>query len=100
MDVLKPYWDCRDELGRRWKKSFMIYYKACQLDKKESAVQTSILLHVIGEKCRDVYEQFPEDTAITIELLLKKFDDFFTPKKNITIERHKFFIRNQQEHET
>ncbi|KOB66360.1 Uncharacterized protein OBRU01_21315, partial [Operophtera brumata] len=61
---------------------------------------TSIFLHVIGEKCPDVYEQFPEDTAITIESLLKKFDDFFTPKKNITIERHKFFIRNQQEHDT
>lgn len=83
-----------------WKKSFMIYYKACQLDKKERDVQTSILLHVIGEKCRDVYEQFSEVTFTSIESLLKKFDDFFTPQKNLTIERHKFFIRNQQEHET
>lgn len=92
---------CRE--WTKWKKSFMIYYKACQLDKKERDVQTSILLHVIGEKCREVYEQFPDEptsTSITVELLLKKFDDFFTPKKNLTIERHKFFTRNQQEHET
>lgn len=91
---------CRE--WTKWKKSFMIYYKACQLDKKEREVQTSILLHVIGEKCRDVYEQFPEETSATtsVESLLKKFDGFFTPKKNLTIERHKFFTRNQQEHET
>lgn len=89
---------CRE--WAKWKKSFMIYYKACQLDKKERDVQTSILLHVIGEKCREVYEQFPEELAISVDSLLKKFDDFFTPKKNLTIERHKFFTRNQQEHET
>ena len=82
----------------KWKKSFMIYYEACELSKKEKRVQINILLHVIGEKCREVYDQF--STTRTLEELLAKFDDFFLPKKNLTVERHKFFTRDQRELES
>lgn len=84
----------------RWKKSFSIYFDACQLNTKDKNVQVNILLHIIGEQCRDVYEQFSPETNFTVESLLRKFDTFFTPKKNLTVERHRFFTRNQQEHET
>lgn len=84
----------------KWKKSFLIYHSACELGSKDKRVQVNILLHIIGEQCRDVYEQFPPESNITVEGLLNKFDKFFTPKKNITVERHRFFTRNQQENET
>lgn len=83
----------------KWKKSFEIYSKACEFNKKPNEVQVSILLHVIGEQCREVHEQFTE-TLTTPEALLSKFDKFFLPRKNLTIERHKFFTRDQQEGES
>lgn len=84
----------------RWKKSLLIYFEACQLNSKDKSVQVNILLHIIGEQCRDVYEQFEPESNITVDSLLKKFDRFFTPKKNLTVERHRFFTRSQQQHET
>ena len=36
----------------------------------------------------------------TIEELLKSFDDYCDPKKNETVERHKFFMRNQEQGES
>lgn len=77
----------------------MVYYEACELSKKDSKVQINILLHVIGEQCREVHAQF--DTKVTsVTDLLNKFDSFFLPKKNITIERHKFFTRSQKHGES
>ncbi|XP_026726899.1 uncharacterized protein LOC113493227 isoform X2 [Trichoplusia ni] len=83
----------------KWKKAFKIYYEACELHSKENIVQINILLHIIGEKCREVYEQFTGEYK-TIEDLLKAFDAFFLPRKNITIERHSFFTRDQRDLES
>ncbi|XP_028158694.1 uncharacterized protein LOC114351613, partial [Ostrinia furnacalis] len=84
----------------KWKSAFSIYFKACQLDTKPDDVQVSILLHIIGEKCRDVYEQFGDERPKSVKVLLEKFDLFFLPKKNLMIERHRFFTRNQLENES
>ncbi|XP_048001288.1 uncharacterized protein LOC125238044 [Leguminivora glycinivorella] len=83
----------------KWRKSFQVYYEACELSKKTAQVQMSILLHVIGEQCREVHAQF-EDTFASVKDLLDKFESFFSPKKNITIERHKFFTRCQKQGES
>lgn len=84
---------------QKWQKSFKIYFEACEISKKSKKVQINILLHIIGDKCREVYEQFTEEVQ-TVEELLRKFDDFFIPKKNLAVERHKFFNRNQKEFES
>ncbi|XP_063635188.1 uncharacterized protein K02A2.6-like [Cydia splendana] len=83
-----------------WKKSFKIYYEACELSAKPKKVQVNILLHVIGTKCREVYEQFTNDDTDTVDGLLKKFDAFFVPVKNLAVERHKFFKRDQKDLES
>lgn len=82
------------EEWRKWKNAFLIYYEACELSKKDAKVQINILLHVIGEKCRDVYNQFGVPCK-TLQEVFTNFDGFFLPKKNLTIERHKFFTREQ-----
>lgn len=84
---------------QKWKKSCNIYFEACEIAKKDKKVQVNILLHIIGEKCREVYEQFNEEIQ-TVDQLLKKFDDFFIPKKNLAVERHRFFTRNQKDLES
>lgn len=83
----------------KWKKSFKIYYEACELSKKEKKVQLNILLHIIGDRCREVYDQFEEEFR-SVDELLQKFDGVFLPRKNLTIERHKFFTREQRELES
>ncbi|XP_063367606.1 uncharacterized protein LOC134656020 [Cydia amplana] len=84
----------------KWKNAFLIYYEACELSKKDKKVQLSILLHIIGEQCREVYEQFDKSSITTSTELLAKFDSFFLPQKNLTIERHRFFTRDQKEGES
>ncbi|XP_063540592.1 uncharacterized protein LOC134749544 isoform X2 [Cydia strobilella] len=84
----------------KWKNAFLIYYDACELSKKDSKVQLSILLHIVGEQCREVYEQFDKSSITKSSELLDKFDSFFLPKKNLTIERHRFFTRDQKEGES
>ncbi|XP_073965286.1 uncharacterized protein [Choristoneura fumiferana] len=84
---------------QKWKKSCKIYFEACEINKKEKKVQLNIILHIIGEKCREVYEQFNEEIQ-TVDQLLKRFDDYFIPKKNLAVERHRFFTRNQKELES
>ncbi|XP_059061259.1 uncharacterized protein LOC131854144 [Achroia grisella] len=83
----------------RWKKSFNIYYEACEISKKSDKVQINILLHVIGDKCREVSEQFTTEYKNVTELL-RLFDAFFIPKKNLAVERQKFFKRDQKEFES
>ncbi|KPJ14707.1 hypothetical protein RR48_06881 [Papilio machaon] len=83
----------------KWKNSFKIYMKAIKLDKETPDVQVNVLLHVAGEKCQEIFEQFNEQFR-TAEDLLIKFDGYFGGKKNLTIERHKFFGRNQQDCES
>lgn len=83
----------------KWRNSFKIYFDACELTKKDAKVQTNILLHVIGEQGREVYEQFQEK-PVDLKSALAKFDAYFLLKKNITVQRHCFFTRNQKENES
>lgn len=83
----------------KWKSAFMIYFDACELNKKDQKVQVSIFLHIVGEQCREVYDQFKE-TCKDITSVIKKFDDLFLLKKNLTVQRHHFFTRDQLDGET
>lgn len=83
----------------KWKSAFMVYYEACELAKKAAKVQINILLHVIGEQCREVHAQF-DGPFTSVTELLNSFEAFFSPKKNITVERHKFFTRTQKHGES
>lgn len=83
----------------KWSKGFKIYFEACELSKKSPQIQVNILLHIIGEQCRELYEQF-DSKCNTVDEILEKFKNYFTQKKNLTVERHKFFTRNQNENES
>lgn len=83
----------------KWKKSYDIYCKACEINKKSAEIQFNILLHVIGDQCREILDQL-QDKQTTVEGVLKKLDEHFKLKKNVTVERHKFFTRDQKGNET
>lgn len=89
---------CLRETWQKWKGGFQIYFDACELSKKSEEIQKNILLHVIGEQCRDVLDQKPK--CATLKDILKELDCYFNGKRNITVERHKFFTRSQKEGES
>ena len=97
---------------KRWKQKFEIYNVACGLEAKPKKVQAMTLLHIIGPEALEIYNTFEykqedcfqhckiQDNFHSVQCLLQKFEKYCNPRKNITIERHVFFSRNQNEGET
>ena len=56
------------------------------------------LLTTIGEKARDVYDTFTfatEGDDMKLDLVVAKFDEYFSPRKNLPDTRFKFFPYDQ-----
>jgi hypothetical protein len=88
------------ENWRRWKQRFELFMTATEASKKSGKIQSSMLLHLIGEDALEVFNTFEfasdEDKEKASEIL-KKFDEYdCNPKRNLTVERHIFNSRMQQ----
>ena len=82
------------ETWARWKKEFMVYLTASESKSKPDDVKTYRLLSAIGPKAREIYYTFTfeeEDDAMKFDNVIERFDQYFTPKKNVTYMRYKFF---------
>lgn len=90
------------ENWRRWIQQFKVYLCASEKDQKDEKLQCALLLHCAGEQAQELYNTFTftQDEADKIESLIKKFEDYCTPKKNTTYERHVFNNRVQKPDET
>ena len=102
MDQLKPPKPLNfdENISQSWKRHLDFYLVAIEADAKADKIKTSILLTCIGEKGRQVYETFDflqNENPSNLFLVIKKFDEYCTPRKNITIVKHKFFTHKQQE---
>lgn len=86
------------ENWKMWKARFLNYLKASEINKKENSVQCALLLHFIGQEGYRIYTTFnlTPGEEILLNDLIKKFDDHFQPRQNITYERYKFFMARQQ----
>lgn len=93
----------RADAWKRWKTQFLLFLKASGVHKEEGGVQASLLINLIGAEGFDVYETFTFDNDAQkddVTLLIKKFDDYFGVKQNITLARYNFFMRNQESGES
>ena len=82
----------------KWKKEFELYLTASESHEKSDAVKTSRLLTAIGSKARDIYYTFTFDAEgdnMKLKKVIEKFDEYMSPKKNITYMRFRFFSYNQ-----
>lgn len=73
------------------------------MHKEDSAVQSSLLINLIGPDGFDVYQTFKfnsDSEREDVKSLLKKFDEYFGVKSNITLARYNFFTRDQEQGET
>ena len=90
---------------RKWLQKFEIYLKATRQAGEDTPddVKTSLLLLAIGSEGQEPYETFSfasEEEREVYAVVLKKFEDFYIPKTNITCERYRFFTRTQELGET
>ena len=72
----------------------------------------SVFLFLIGEQRRDIFNTIEwekkvdtqgnqtEKDNITVKKLFKRFEEYCLPKKNLVVERRKFFWKNQHDYET
>jgi hypothetical protein len=83
------------ENWRRWKQRFELFMTVTEASKKWGKIQSSMLLHLIGADALEVFNTFEfasdEDKEKTSEIL-KKFDEYCNPKRNLKIgQRFSFF---------
>lgn len=77
-----------------------IYMRANNFEQELESRKVAILLACIGSEALEIFYSFNVDIdVITFDELLKKFEEFFLPKLNITMERHKLFNRKQGQDE-
>ena len=88
------------EAWRKWKSAMQLYMDTLPQTVKERQKTAKLLLQ-IGEKGREVFSTWKIPTEqLTVALLMDKFDEHCAPKKNLIIERHKFFHQAQSEGES
>lgn len=86
-----------------YKQKFILYLQATKSDNESSEFKSSILLSSIGDKALKVYNNFVfenEEDKMKLEKIIAKYDEYFLPEKNVTYERHVFFLRNQLDGES
>ncbi|XP_072400385.1 uncharacterized protein [Diabrotica undecimpunctata] len=84
----------------RWKQRFEIYLLAAGKDSAQEKIKIALLLHSLGESCLDVYNTFPKDKKTSLQDVLNNFDEYFLPKRNVTMETFKFNNITQKEDQT
>lgn len=105
-DFTKP------SLWPEWREQFLTFRIATKLKNDEGTVQVHSLLYAMGPEATKIYKKFvwpePAEGAAppaiphneNFDDVLKQFDDYFVPKKNIFHERARFYARNQQKGES
>jgi hypothetical protein len=88
------------ENWKRWKKEFNYYLAAIEADEKSDKVKSSLFLHCIGPKSREIYDTLTFDAAadnMILAKIMEKFEAYVAPRKNITYSRFKFFTYKQED---
>ena len=91
------------EKWKKFKRAWDSYSLATELNEKSEAIQVATLLTVIGEEAREVFSTFAWTTAddsAKIMPVLKKFEEYCQPCKNVPFERYRFNRRVQEPGET
>lgn len=96
----------RDDVARNWKlwkQKFNLYLLASDKSEKKDEVKIAILLNLLGDEGLQIYNTFEyseEEDHTKLVIVLKKFDDYCNPVKNLVYEHFKFFKREQHPSET
>lgn len=80
----------------RWLMQYKIFLRASNLEAEDDKRKVSLLLHHMGGDIIEIFSSFKVDLdTVKHDDLVKKFEEYFNPKKNVTMERNKFFNKKQ-----
>ncbi|KAJ8729092.1 hypothetical protein PYW07_017128 [Mythimna separata] len=89
------------ESWKRWWQQLELYLLATGLDKSSEKRKIAILLHLIGERGLNIFNTFNlKLDGSTLSEVKSKFDNFFEPRRNVTMSRYAFFTRRQTKSES
>ena len=75
----------------KFKRRFEIYITATGKKKeKDQAKLIAIFCHIAGDEAVEFLSTVPEGDQKTLKDVLRVFDDYCNPRKNVTVERYKF----------
>lgn len=84
-----------------WFQKFSLFLVASGHEESTDRRKVALLLHFIGDRGVDIFNSFGiESDNVSYETVVTKFVEHFTPQKNVTMERYKFFSRKQIEGES
>ena len=86
------------ENWKTWKQNFDFYLIATEYKAKASEVKAGLFLHCVGDNARQLYNTLVFDNdadKLKYEIIIQKFDEYITPRKNTTFCRYKFFTYRQ-----
>ena len=95
---------------KKWRQDMESYLTAMMIGNTEEE-KYNVFLFLIGEQGRDIFNTIEWDKKvdaqrnkteadITVKMLFKRFEEYCLPKKNLVVERRKFFWKNQHDDET
>lgn len=86
-----------------WKQRFERYRIATKLHKDEGQVQVSCLIYAMGNEAENIYKSLTfatDESRDDFAVVMRKFDEYFFPQRNIIHERACFHQRVQRPSET
>lgn len=94
--------DNPNEAWKQWINSFQIYLIATEVNKKDEKVQIAQLLHFGGADLQKIYSTFKISSADKDKIapVIEKFNNYFSPRQNLTFLRYKFFTSKQAENKS
>lgn len=80
-----------------WLANFKNYLVASETYLKDEKIQCARLLHFMGENALQINNtlKISDKEKDNLQVLIQKFDNYFTPKRNLVYERYKFFTYKQ-----
>ena len=87
----------------RWERESRTFFAACELGQKPNETQVAILLHTAGPEAQEINQTLVyanDDERKDYNSVLGKLRAYCEPRKNVVFERHRFWSRDQLEHET
>ncbi|KAL7880086.1 hypothetical protein SRHO_G00023400 [Serrasalmus rhombeus] len=87
---------------KSWKEEFTLYLELA-MPGAEETTRVKLFYYLIGEKGRELCNTLSGDDAEarkTVSKMIELFDGHCNPKLNETVERYRFFVRNQGQDES